>query len=70
MFPSPALQSFAQEPHPRNPSLLTNVARVSNSGGSAIACILGGDNIIDNVAVKSLIAVDTAEAGNDAAVGG
>ncbi len=58
-----------KEPENDN-DLLTNVARVSNSGGSAIACILGGDNIIDNVAVKSLIAVDTAEAGKDAAVGG
>ena len=44
---------------------LTDVVRVSTNAGSVIACVLGGDNIIDNVTVSNKIAVqsDTAAGG-------
>lgn len=51
-------------------NLLTNVVRVKNSGGSVMACILGGDNIIDNVTAENRIAVDTGSGGMNAIVGG
>ena len=41
---------------------LTDVVRVSTNAGSVIACILGGDNIIDNVTVSNKIAVQTSTA--------
>ena len=41
---------------------LTDVIRVTGSAGSVIACILGGDNIIDNVTVSNKIAVQTSTA--------
>lgn len=50
--------------------LLTNVVRVSNSGSAVMGCILGGDNIIDNVKVRTQIAVNPDTGGMNAAVGG
>ena len=38
---------------------LTDVVRVTSNAGTVIACILGGDNIIDNVTVSNKIAVQT-----------
>ena len=38
---------------------LTDVVRVSANAGTVMACILGGDNIIDNVTVSNKIAVQT-----------
>ncbi len=63
----------AEKPQDGN-GLLTNVVRVSNSGGAVMGCILGGDNMIDNVTVDVLLAVDAAPAEegyrSNAAVGG
>ncbi len=44
----------------------TNIARVEANGGAVIACILGGDNIIDNVTVNNAIAAKT----DNAKIGG
>lgn len=44
----------------------TTITHVTNMGGTAIACILGGDNIIDQVKVGSRIAADS----GDTAAGG
>lgn len=50
-------------------SQFTNVIRVANMGSPVIACILGGDNIIDNVQTGGMLAVRTS-GGNDTAIGG
>lgn len=48
----------------------TNVIRVANMGSPVIACILGGDNIIDNVQTGGMLAVRTSQEGKDTAIGG
>ena len=53
-------------PNTSSDSSVTTITHVANMGGTVMACILGGDNIIDNVKVGSRIAVD----GSDTAVGG
>ena len=45
---------------------VTVITHVADMGGTVMACILGGDNIIDNVKTGSRIAID----GSNTAVGG